>query len=674
MAATQMPLHSILGIKNAPKSLGAQQPKSNRYTSIQFRPDIEGLRAIAVLLVVLRHTGLSFLQGGFIGVDVFFVLSGYLITSLLTKELNSSGTIDLSRFYARRVRRLLPASTLVVVSVCLVQSVIASPLAQFGVLKAALATTLYSSNIYFAHIQLYYFAQSYGMSPLLHTWSLAVEEQFYFVWPLFLLLLTRLVENFRIRILLLTTITVVSFTACVLLTAWNPVTAFFQSPPRAWEFSIGGLASFVSVRWLTAHQVLSKWLGFAGLLILILSGALITDFASFPGYVAAIPVLATVATLLAGAGAPASLVTRLLNLRVLQYFGGISYSLYLWHWPILVMGREIYPTNSAVLRVACIMFSVLLAAITHATVENPIRFSSFLTPRSLMSLGFAGLSSIVCIGGFAIWWAALNHSTQFRKFYQARNDVPPLYRMGCGADWSDTRLRVCAFGEISKPESTVVLFGDSHAGQWFPALKVIAESRHWKLVTIIKSACSPMNISSSSMDNPRAIKACDQWRKLAINAIQEMHADTVIISSSSYYSQHDSADLIDVSEWEKGSRDTFIAIARLGTAVRLIRDTPHANYDVTSCLAQRVWNDHASCPPMIRGTALNSGIYEAEVRAAANIANVKTIDMSDAICGRNNCETEEGDLVVYRDGDHLTSSYAESLANVLQTQLLRSLR
>jgi peptidoglycan/LPS O-acetylase OafA/YrhL len=674
MVATQMPLHSILGIKNALENLGAELAKSNRYTSIQFRPDIEGLRAIAVLLVVLRHTGLSFLQGGYIGVDVFFVLSGYLITSLLTKELNTSGTINLSRFYARRVRRLLPASTLVVLFVCLIQSIIASPLAQFGVLKAGLATILYSSNIYFAHIQLYYFAQSYATSPLLHTWSLAVEEQFYFVWPIFLLVLTRLVENFRIRILVLIAITLVSFAGCVWLTALNPVTAFFQSPPRSWEFGIGALASFVPVRCLTAHKVLSKWLGIAGLIILILSGALITDFASFPGYVAAIPVLATVATLLAGAGAPRSLVARLLNLRVLQYFGGISYSLYLWHWPVLVMAREIYPTNSAALPVAYIVLSVLLAAITHVTVENPVRFNSFLVSRSLLSLGIAGLSSVVCIGGFAIWWAALNHSTQFRKFYKVRNDVASLYGMGCGADWSDTRLRVCSFGKISKPESTVVLFGDSHAAQWFPALKDIVESRHWKLVTIIKSACSPMNISSSSVDNARAIKTCDQWRKLAITAIQEMQPDTVIISSSSRYPRHDSPELIDASEWEKGSRDTFIAIARQGTAVRLIRDTPHADYDVTSCLAQLAWNGHATCPPMTRASALSSDIYEAEVRAAANIANVRIIDMSDAICGRNSCEMEQGDLAVYQDGDHLTSSYAQSLTNALQNQLLGSLR
>src|SRR5262249_19436257 len=187
-----------------------------------------------------------------------------------------------------------------------------------------------------------------------------------------------------------------------------------------------------------------------------------------------------------------------LNLRALQYFGGISYSLYLWHWPVVAIARELYLPNSAAVLVAGVVLSVLLAAITHVTVENPVRFNSFLVSRSFLSLVIAGLSSVVCIGGFAIWWVALNDSTQFRKFNKVRNDVPSLYGMGCRADWSDASLRMCSFGEISKPESTVVLFGDSHAAQWFPALKDIAESRHWKLVTIIKSACYPMNVESSS--------------------------------------------------------------------------------------------------------------------------------------------------------------------------------
>jgi peptidoglycan/LPS O-acetylase OafA/YrhL len=189
----------------------------------QFRPDIEGLRAIAVSLVVLDHIGFPFLRAGFIGVDVFFVLSGYLITGLLTKELAASGRVDLSRFYAQRVRRLLPAATFVLLIVCMTQTIVASPLAQSGVLKAALATILYSSNIYFAHLHLYYFTDAAAPSPLLHTWSLAVEEQFYLVWPIFILLLTRIAKDIRTRILIIAAITVISFIGSVWLTTWNPV-------------------------------------------------------------------------------------------------------------------------------------------------------------------------------------------------------------------------------------------------------------------------------------------------------------------------------------------------------------------------------------------------------------------------------------------------------------------
>jgi peptidoglycan/LPS O-acetylase OafA/YrhL len=189
----------------------------------RYRPDIEGLRAIAVSLVVLDHIGFPFLRAGFIGVDVFFVLSGYLITGLLTKELAASGRVDLSRFYAQRVRRLLPATTFVLVIVCMTQTIVASPLAQSGVLKAALATILYSSNIYFAHLHLYYFTDATAPSPLLHTWSLAVEEQFYLVWPIFILLLTRIAKDIRTRILIIAAITVISFIGSVWLTTWNPV-------------------------------------------------------------------------------------------------------------------------------------------------------------------------------------------------------------------------------------------------------------------------------------------------------------------------------------------------------------------------------------------------------------------------------------------------------------------
>ena len=219
------------------QNLATERIDPNQYVSIHFRPDIEGLRAIAVIFVVLYHAGLPLLQGGFIGVDIFFVVSGYLITTLLTNELSSSGGIHLSRFYARRVRRLLPASTLVVVAVCLTEAILASPLAQYGILKDALATTLYSSNIYFCHLNRGCFFQGTAASPLFHTWSLAVEEQFYLVWPILLLLLTRVGKSVRVTAFFLALITLVSFAGCVRLTGFNEIAAFFNRQP-----ALGSLA------------------------------------------------------------------------------------------------------------------------------------------------------------------------------------------------------------------------------------------------------------------------------------------------------------------------------------------------------------------------------------------------------------------------------------------------
>jgi peptidoglycan/LPS O-acetylase OafA/YrhL len=633
-----------------------------------LRPDIEGLRAIAVSLVVLYHAGFPFLQGGFVGVDIFFALSGYLITGVLTEELAATGTVQLSEFYARRVRRLLPSLIIVMVITCMIQAIVVSPIAQYGTLKATVPTMLYSSNIYFAYIRSYYFADV-APNPLLHMWSLAVEEQFYLAWPIFLLLLTRIVTNTKTRILVIVSVSLVSFIGSVWLTARNPVNAFFESPVRVWEFGIGGLAALVPVRWLDAHRTLGKTLGTAGFITLILSGSFIKS-AGFPGYIVGIPVAATIATMQTWAYGPGSFVVRVLNLPPLQCLGRISYSLYLWHWPVLVVAREVYPHNRVTVRAACLGLSVLLAVITHVSVENPIRFNPYLASRPFRSLAIVPISLTICTGGLALWWVLLSHSAQFRKFNAIRNDVPSLYHLGC---WNDSgEPSVCSSGKLSNPESTLVLFGDSHAAQWFPALQEIAELRHWELVTIVRPGCSPMNIGGSSSNTTRGIQACEQWRKLAIAAIQKMRPDAVIISSSSLYPQRDSPALIAASEWEKGSRDTFVAIAQRGVAVRLIRDTPHADYDVPLCLAQLAWNGRASCPPLIPASALSSDIYQAEVRAAANIPNVGIIDMSEAICGRGRCETQEGDLVLYRDGDHLTSSYIKRLANVFQAELLRS--
>jgi len=406
------------------------------------------------------------------------------------------------------------------------------------------------------------------------------------------------------------------------------------------------------------------------LLTLFLAVAFIDRKQDFPGWVAGIPVLATLAVLEVGAAAPRSwILTRFLNLPPLQYLGSISYALYLWHWPVLMIGRQLFSANLVWSRSVCVVFSVLLAAITHVIIENPIRFNRYFKKRSLLSLGFAAMFMAISIGGFAAWRIDLSRSAQFRKFSKALHDVPSLYASGCRADDSDSQPKMCNFGQLSNPSSTVVLFGDSHAAQWFPAVKDIAERKHWKLVTIIKSSCSPMNIPADNPNNRHAVYTCEEWRMRAIDEIRRMHPQIVLMSSATTYLKRDVSELIDPAQWEQGSRDTFLSVAQLGTNVVFLRDTPHTDYDIPLCLAQSEYDGRTTCPPLIRSKVLNSDIYQAQVRSAGEIANVRFVDLSDYICGPDTCATAQDGVILYRDSNHLSATYVETLSRVLEKQL-----
>jgi peptidoglycan/LPS O-acetylase OafA/YrhL len=645
--------------------------RSNQKTSIPFRPDIEGLRALAVGLVIASHAELPFLRGGFVGVDVFFVLSGYLITSFLMQEISSSGTVNFARFYARRARRLLPAAITMVLVVCSAEAIIMNPLAQFNTLKAAFATVLYSSNLYFAHLQLQYFDQHSATNPLLHTWSLAVEEQFYLIWPVLLLLLARTIKSVRGRSIALAAVSLASFVLCVWLTTTNSILAFFETPARVWEFGAGGLLVFIPERWLGGHRRLWSWLGGIGIIALT-AGAEWIHASMFPGYVAVIPVVGTLLLLLAGVGAPESLGPRLLRTRPAQIIGRLSYSLYLWHWPVLVIGQQLIPNNSVPIRLGWIAVAGIMATVTYGAIEGPIRYQPFLVARTGLTLGLAVLGAILCVGAMGAWRAILYRSEQFRKYDRVVQDFPGVYRKGCDPDKADPHPAMCFFGEISQPQSTMVLFGDSHAAQWFPALEEIADVQHWRLATIIKPGCTPLSIREDV--TPRIERVCEEWRRAAIGDIEELHPELVILTSASRHMGEDGNMIEDTQVWEQGARDTFAALARQGAKVRFIRDTRYADYDVPGCLAQAEWDGHTQCPAPVSAAALSPGIYAAEARAAQGFGNVKVLDLSDRMCGSDQCYIEAGGQPIYRDGDHLTASYSRSLAAELFQRLRDSER
>lgn len=351
-----------------------------------FRQDIEGLRAVAVLSVVIFHFGLGVLPGGFVGVDVFFVISGYLISGLLLNELERTGSIDLWRFYGRRARRLLPASLLVTAVTLLLALFLLAPSEQIFAAKGALASSLYASNFWFMTLLADYFAPESALNPFLHTWSLSVEEQFYLVWPTLLLMLWRWRPTVRLMAIAMSVLTVLSLAMCLWLSYRKQSWAFYASPARAWEFGVGALAVLKPVTdWARRSRaaVPLGWLGAAGLCATFL---LLTEDARFPGWVAVVPALATVAVLISGASGQRGGPAELLKVPLMQWLGEHSYSIYLWHWPIVVYATILEVTDPVAKVVMCSVLTLTCAAAGFRLLERPVRASAWLAAKPVRSV------------------------------------------------------------------------------------------------------------------------------------------------------------------------------------------------------------------------------------------------------------------------------------------------
>jgi peptidoglycan/LPS O-acetylase OafA/YrhL len=322
-----------------------------------FRPDIEGLRAIAVMAVVGFHYGVRGLRGGFVGVDIFFVISGYLITDLLTAEIHATGSISLARFYARRGRRLLPAALLVTLVTLAAGLYVLSPLEQPQVIKAAAASSLYLSNFLFLHGNLGYFSPESAFNPFLHTWSLSVEEQFYIFWPTFILLISRTKRFPRLPIVAIAVASLCSLALCIWLTHVTQPWAFYGSPARIWEFGVGGLASIRQVtNWARDHRAVPA-MGWIGACVLVCSCFVAYNPSNFPGPSALLAALSTVVVLISGTASRRHGPIVLLGREPFQTIGKLSYSIYLWHWPVIVYATVMRPTLSATGRLYCALLA-----------------------------------------------------------------------------------------------------------------------------------------------------------------------------------------------------------------------------------------------------------------------------------------------------------------------------
>jgi peptidoglycan/LPS O-acetylase OafA/YrhL len=663
---------------------------------LRFRPDIEGLRAVAIVFVVLYHAGLRRAGGGFLGVDVFFVLSGFLITGIIVDEIASSGTLSLVNFWARRARRLLPAATFITLVVLVANAVLLSPFDQITRAETAKAFAVYASNILFAVRSTDYFSGAATRDPLLHTWSLSVEEQYYlFFAPLLLLLavVTRKhgVALFRRSLTAATVIlSLVSIVGCVLVVRRYPVIAFYVLPPRAWEFGLGaltvlatrdwGVGSRTSERTTTPRIVpaLLELLAMGSMLGLLFSAVYLREGRVLPlGLATLIPTLSTVGLLLSGSTARPTLMARGLALPPMRLIGRLSYSWYLWHWPMLVYLRERVTSPSMKMTIAVAMLSLIPAAVTYQWIESPIRFSRFLQRNARYAVGGAVVLAALTYGA-ATW--AIHHAnavlaTPRMAAIMAVRTKARVYADGCQVALLDRVSPPCIYGP-GRNDTTLVLFGDSHSAHWFPAFDSVASLRGWKLVNLTKTGCPSVNVPLNNLG--RRYVECEDWRRYAINRIVKMHPTMVVVTNDRTYNiivgqQQPLTDTSAVARraWHDGLVQTLTELTPSGARVLVLEDTPQPGVDVPRCLVKYIDKPTQCDVPPSR--ALHPGMAGLERHAASVVPGVSYFSMNAHLCDEKICPVSRDGVVRFSDKDHLAVRFSGMLAPALSDELTRVL-
>ncbi|GAA2130622.1 acyltransferase family protein [Glycomyces algeriensis] len=676
-----------------------------------WRPDIEGLRAVAVGVVIAAHIGFPYMAGGFVGVDVFFVISGFLITSLLLREIDKTGTVSIAGFYARRAVRLLPAAATVLVAT-LVAAWLWLPRTRLGEIAAdAAAAALNVINIRLAQEGTDYLNAEVPPSPLQHFWSLAVEEQFYIVWPLVLLAIALLGARFGRpgkftlarhrnrgpgRTAAITAFLVVaggaSLWASATWTAGDPVWSYFGIHTRAWELAVGALIAVAAGRiraWTpTWAAALASW---AGLALIVAAVFWLDEHTVFPGTAAMLPVAGCALVIAAGCVPHRFGAQALLGIRPAQFVGKISYGLYLWHWPLIMIGPAVMGLEEVRVRHYLLLMAVafLLTIATFYLVENPIRTRRTLVqvPSRALALGGGLIAGMLAVSIFMVQqpmpaeengeaaeitgddstvWEMIGESSDVESvpanltpsLDEAGTDEPALYAEDCVTAWEGTDLKDCRFGDPDG-EKTIVLFGDSHAAQWFPAFNQLAEASGWKLLPLAKAGCSVAAVSEHDSHLDRRYTECEEWKEKAFAEIESLEPDVVV--TSAYDEKEILADDPDQA-WADGWAESLNRLDEAAGEVYYLADSANPPGDTPACLAEHSDNvtecvvdvEAATTRPERRAAAIET--IEAETDATV-------VDPIPWMCDVQNdtCPVVVGNFLVYRDGNHLSPRFVAEL-------------
>ncbi|MBM7805796.1 peptidoglycan/LPS O-acetylase OafA/YrhL [Geodermatophilus bullaregiensis] len=678
-----------------------------------FLPEVQALRALAVLLVVVYHLWPNRLTGGYVGVDVFFVISGFLITSHLSRELDRTGTLSLRGFYARRARRLLPAALLVLLVTALACAVLL-PVNRWATTAGdVLASTFYVQNWALAGRAVDYSASQDAASVVQHYWSLSVEEQFYAGWPLLVLLLVALARRTRSgRSLLLpgiAAVTAASLAWSVYWTAAAPAAAYFQTPTRVWELGVGAVLALAlggarTAAWLrtgTLRPVVLRWAGFAAIAV---AGVTLSSASPFPGYLALLPVLGTAAVIAAGDTGPRDPSSWLVALRPTQFVGDVSYAVYLWHWPVIVLApfalaRPLVLTDKLLVLAGCLV----LAWLTRLAVEQPAQ--QWRRLRRPLVVGVATVVAMAVVSSVAAWqWyrvgveeaaaraalAAVVDDPCFgagslapdatgcadvhgppASLTLTEDDAPwfadPACDVAAGRTDADLAITTCRYGS-EPPTRRVALVGDSHAEHWRGALHELAREQNWELVEILRGACPVTEASVLAFQGSGTDTAgCARWGAQVTDWLTTQDVDAVVTSSftTAFTFGGEGADSLEAGV--RGFTATWSTWLDAGLNVYVLRDIPRmALGHVPECL-QANPDDPLECArPRSEAVVPDAATVAAERTPSPGL---RLVDLTDLFCDRTTCYTAIGRAVVYWDADHLSAQYSRSLAPFLAEDL-----
>ncbi|WP_343900753.1 acyltransferase family protein [Arthrobacter rhombi] len=668
---------------------------------------MQGLRAIAVTLVVAYHLLPGTFTGGYIGVDVFFVISGFLITSHLMAKPPTSPRL-LGQFWARRVRRLLPAAFTVIAATLCMTWLVAPESRWRSVSWDGIASAFYFQNWRLAASSTDYLAAEEAPSPLQHYWSLSVEEQFYIFWPVLILLVFAVAKRFGWRALpavtgTLACVTAASFAYGIFLTEAEPAAAYFVSTTRIWELGVGALLACVHQLWRPGRVlgIVSAW---AGLALIVGAATTFTAATPFPGAAALAPTLGAAALIWAGSSSKSS-PTGVLGLRPVQWVGDASYSIYLWHWPLIALvplvgnGRLGWIDS-----VVIIVGALALSALTKTFIEDRFRQAKFLAaPSRSFAMGACSMAVVAIMAVVPLVHVGMQEKSSQNQVAAARTSTDPClgaraldqpidacpqvdrdslvpnpavaaddksdaYPDDCWEHSPYPGLRKCVYGNGSKD---VALVGNSHAGQWLPALQKIADEEDLTITTYLASACAPIDADLALSASKQ--KGCRDWAQRAVEATTGDKFDLVIVSTRNVYGVAGSSKADFIPALQSGYEGLLKQWDSRGTNLLVLHDTPFPQTTVNSipdCLAD-THKDIQDCSGAPGDWIPEDPLYDAAKKLGSGI---QTADLNKHICRPERCYGANGGIVTYFDGSHLSATYAATLSSYLEPEVVAALK